>query len=502
MQMIELHAGAKNILLNVLSSLKKVNIMNRLKYLKALTEGGHSVVGNKARWISIFTCTVAMVFAQNYPQGFSEVKLGDIFYPTAMAFAPDGRIFATEKGGKVKVVKNGAVLSTPFYQVQVNELNERGLGGICLDPDFANNHFVYIYYTTASDPIHNRLSRVKAEGDVAVPGSEVTILDFEPSVNSIHNGGGMVFGPDGKLYLGVGNDNIGNNSQDLSNYKGKVIRINKDGSVPAGNPFGGSPAADRIWVYGLRNPWTLALQPNSGKIFANDVGELTWEEINDVTMQGSNFGWPAAEGPSTNPAFTNPVFAYKHGAGSSDVGCAISGGTFFNPQASNYPAMFIGKYFYIDYCGDWINYLDLSAGAQKFNFASSVGGANNYIRMGPDGNLYYFSIKKNALYKIIFKGNPTNIAVSSSPNFEVLVFPNPSEGDFSVVCNKISAGTDKIELQIHDLLGELVYKEQENVSGNLVSRSVKLPAHLANGIYNLRLAVGSREEHLKLFLFR
>ncbi|MBA3665678.1 MAG: PQQ-dependent sugar dehydrogenase [Bacteroidetes bacterium] len=354
------------------------------------------------------------MLSQTFPPGFSQVKVGDIYYPTSMDFAPDGRIFCTEKAGKVKIIKNGVVLSTVFLSLPVDQLGERGLSSIAIDPNFNTNQYVYIYYTTAAAPIHNRLSRFTASGDVAVPGSEMILLDFEPLVNSIHNSGGMVFGTDGKLYLAVGNDNVNSNSQDLTNYKGKIIRINTDGSVPAGNPFTGNAAQQRIWAYGFRNPWTLAIQPGTGKIFANDVGEASWEEINDITVSGKNFGWPAAEGMSSNPAYKNPVYTYPHGSTGFSDGCAITGGTFFNPSSTNYPAQYAGKYFFIDYCNNWINYLDLSNGVTNYNFATGLTGSENYIKTGPDGNLYYFSIGPHALYKIIYS-NTTAPVITSQP---------------------------------------------------------------------------------------
>ncbi len=252
---------------------------------------------NKYALAMVLLCTLLTIFslrsfAQTFPAGFSQVKVATIYYPTSMAKAPDGRIFVTEKAGRVKIIKNGAVLGTPFLTVSVDQLNERGLSSVVLDPNFSSNKYVYIFYTTSSSPIRNRLSRFTANGDVALAGSEVVIMNFEPLVNSIHNGGGMAFGPDGKLYLAIGNDNVNSYSQDLSNYKGKVLRINSDGSVPSGNPFSGSESAKRIWAYGLRNPWTIDIQPGTGKIFVNEVGEGGWEEVNNATTAGRNFGWP------------------------------------------------------------------------------------------------------------------------------------------------------------------------------------------------------------------
>lgn len=382
--------------------------------------------------IFLFTLITLQLSAQTFPPGFSQVKVGSIYYPTSLAFAPDGRIFVTEKAGKVKIIKNGVVLSTPFYQVSVDQLNERGLGCIAIDPNFSTNNYVYIYYTTSTAPIHNRLSRITANGDVAMAGSEVPIYDFDPSVNSIHNGGGMVWDPDGTLYLAVGNDNVNANSQDLDSYKGKVIRINTDFSIPTGNPYtSGSEAKKRIWAYGLRNPWSLAIQPGTGKLFVNDVGEGAWEEINDATTGGKNFGWPGSEGMTGNPAYTNPVYTYPHGFSGTDSGCAITGGTFFNPASTAYPAQYTGKYFFLDYCNDWINYIDPSNG-QKSNFVSGLPGSSNYIKVSPDGKLYYFSIGQNSLYKIIYSNN--NIPVVTTQPADVTI-PQGQQSSFNVTAS-------------------------------------------------------------------
>ena len=205
--------------------------------------------------------------------------------------------------------------------------------GIAFDPAFATNHYIYLYYTLAS-AANNRLSRFTASGDTVIPGSEMVVLDFSPlSSATNHNGGSIHFGPDGKLYVALGDNANNNNAQSLNTYLGKLLRINSGGSVPAGNPFTtGSAQQMRIWSYGLRNPFTFTFQPGTGKIFINDVGENTWEEINEATTSGLNYGWSVAEGNSTNPSFTNPVYYYGHGTGT-NLGCAITGGTFFNPAS-------------------------------------------------------------------------------------------------------------------------------------------------------------------------
>jgi glucose/arabinose dehydrogenase len=364
-------------------------------------------------FIFLFSITL---HSQNYPAGFSQVAVGNVYYPTSMAKAPDGRIFLTEKAGKVRILKNGVVLSTNFITLSVNQTAERGISSIAIDPDFNTNKYVYVYYTTNTNPIRNRLSRFTANGDVAVAGSEVVLIDFDPVVNAIHNGGGMAFGPDGKLYLGMGEDHVPSNAQDLSNCKGKILRLNKDGSSPADNPFASSSNINtkRIWCYGLRNPWNLSIQPGTGKIFVGDVGESSWEEINDATVAGRNFGWPATEGMTSNTAYRSPVHAYPHGSGNTQ-GCAISGGAFFNPSSTNYPAQYSGKFFFIDYCNKWINYIDPSGGPATV-FAYNLPSSLNSMITGPDGNLYFYSISQSMLYKVVYNGGNAPVITQQPTN--------------------------------------------------------------------------------------
>lgn len=221
----------------------------------------------------------------NFPENFSSsIFVNGLSSPTAMAFAPDGRLFVAEQGGALRVVKNGTLLSTPFLTASVHNTGERGLLGVAFDPDFESNGFVYIYYTTSTDPKHNRVSRFTANGDVAVANSELILMDL-PDLSSAtnHNGGALHFGPDGKLYIAVGENANGSNAQSLNTVLGSILRINPDGSIPTDNPFYGSTSGDNrsIWAYGLRNPFTFAFQPGTGLMYINDVGQVTWEEINE-----------------------------------------------------------------------------------------------------------------------------------------------------------------------------------------------------------------------------
>jgi glucose/arabinose dehydrogenase len=353
--------------------------------------------------------------AQTFPANFSRDQVGGtLTSPTVMAFANDGRIFVAEQAGSLRVIKNDALLTTPFITLAVNANGERGLIGIALDPDFATNNFLYLYYTVNTAPIHNRISRFTANGDVVVANSEQIILELDNlSGATNHNGGALAFGLDGRLYVAVGENANTANSQNLDTYLGKILRISKDGSAPTDNPFYSSGASEqrkRIWSYGLRNPYTFSIQPVTGKIFINEVGQNTWEEINDASVGGRNFGWPTTEGVTTNPSFTSPLYAYNHNSGS-PTGCAITGGTFFNPIATNYPSQYTGKYFFQDYCTNWVYWIDPTVTSPTATlFGSSVGGTSLSITTGIDGNLYYLSRGSNRLYRI--KYTPPTVAPS------------------------------------------------------------------------------------------
>ena len=252
------------------------------------------------------------------PSGFTrdERWVTGLTNATAFAQAPDGRLFVAEQGGTLRVIKNGTLLPTPFATFPVDAAGERGLIGVALHPDFVHNGFVYVYSTRKVGNVsHNRISRLTANGDVAAASPELVIADL-PSLSSAtnHNGGGMHFGADGKLYVGVGENANPPQAQDLSVPFGKLLRFNDDGSIPADNPFFATQSGfgQAVWAYGLRNPYTFSFQPGTGLLYINDVGQNTWEEI-DVGTAGANYGWPNSEGPDNlSSGITGPLFTYKH----------------------------------------------------------------------------------------------------------------------------------------------------------------------------------------------
>jgi glucose/arabinose dehydrogenase len=366
--------------------------------------------------VSLFFLFIPELLSQKLPAGFYVIPVASgLNRPTSMVMAPDGRIFYAEQDGKLRVIKNGNLLPAPFVSLNVNSQGERGLIGVVLDPNFSSNQYVYLYYTVPGTPAHNRVSRFTASGDVAVAGSERILLELDPLslYATNHNGGAMRFGKDGKLYVAIGDNANGNNAQNLDTHLGKLLRINPDGSVPSGNPFAtGTEQKKRVWAYGLRNPFTFDVQPGTGKVFINDVGQSSWEEIDDASVAGRNFGWPIEEGTVLNSSYTNPILSYMHKWDNGNGGCAITGGTFFNPNSTNYPSQYVGQYFFLDLCSNWIHTLDLKNGNVRSVFASNISSQSVSLTTGTDGNLYFLSrveeYNQNAnstLYKIVYS-NP------------------------------------------------------------------------------------------------
>lgn len=364
--------------------------------------------------------------AATLPTGFSETMIANgLSSPTAMDFAPDGRLFICLQGGQVRVIKNGSLLATPFLSLTVNSSGERGLLGIAFDPNFAANNFVYVYYTATTPAVHNRVSRFTANGDVAVAGSELGLLDLENLSATNHNGGAIHFGPDGKLYVAVGENAVPSNAQTLTNRLGKVLRINSDGTIPSDNPFFNTATGVNrsIWALGLRNPFTFAFQPGTNRMFINDVGQSAWEEINDG-IAGSNYGWPTCEGLCSPPNanFRDPLFRYGHGS-SSTTGCAIVGGGFYNPATIQFPASYVGKYFFADLCTGWIRLFDPATNTAA-DFGSGVATPVD-LKVASDGSVYYLAIGSSAVFRIQFTGG-TAPSITTQPSNQTVLQGQPA----------------------------------------------------------------------------
>jgi hypothetical protein len=254
----------------------------------------------------------------------------------------------------------------------------------------------------------------------------------------------MQFGPDGKLYIAVGENNNPPTSQSLNWPFGKILRINKDGSIPTDNPYYAQTSGNNraIWARGLRNPYGLAFQPGTGRMFINDVGPgnlepptNTWEEIN-VGVRGANYGWPIIRGGkagsrATPSGYRDPLYTYVQGPNQVN-GAAITGGTFYNPPAGNFPSSYVGKYFFTDFRAGWIKTLDPASGAVTGTFATGLSAAVD-LDVSPDGSLYYLqrggTSEPAGLYRIRFTNSrspvigtqPTSrtVSVGQSTTFSV-----------------------------------------------------------------------------------
>lgn len=415
--------------------------------------------------IGLAVCAVlSRAAAATLPAGFTETQISGLSNATAMALHPDGRIFVCQQTGELRVIKNGVVLPTPFVTLTVDPSGERGLLGVAFDPNFATNNFLYVYYTVpavASPPAppHNRVSRFSANGDVVVAGSEVQILNLENLSATNHNGGAIHFGPDGKLYVATGENAVPSNAQTLSNRLGKILRINTDGTIPTDNPFFNTPGArQEIWALGLRNPFTFAFQPGTTRMFINDVGQSAWEEINDG-IAGSNYGWPNCEGACSPPNanFRDPLFQYGHGI-SSTTGCAIAGGAFYNPSTVQFPASYVGKYFFAELCSGWIRLMDPSNNTAT-GFASGISNPVD-LQVASDGSLYYLALGSSSVFRVQFTGGSAP-NITTHPANQTVAQGSPAT--FSVV----ASGSTPLSYQWQ--------RNQQNISG-ATSSSYTLPS--------------------------
>jgi glucose/arabinose dehydrogenase len=360
------------------------------------------------------------------PAGFQDATIASgLSVPIALTFSPDGRLFVVEQGGQLRIVKDGALLPDPFLDVtQVvepgvtfDDSSARGLLGVAFDPNFAVNSFVYIYYSVCkaqgTSPCAvevNRVARFTAgyqgNADVADPTSQFVLLDDIDSDVGTHNGGWIGFSPlDGKLYVAIGDGGIFPNTkaQDIGSLNGKILRLNADGTVPEDNPFFTvSGARAEIYALGFRNPWRCRFHTSDGKLFCDDVGQSTWEEV-DVVEAGGNYGWPMTEGEfdatAFPPDFVEPITTYGH---DNPGGNAITGGEF--GSETNFPGDYQQSYFFGDYLAGFIRRVVLAddgvtVAQPATDFATNLQG-NTDLTVGPDGALYYPSITAGEVHRI------------------------------------------------------------------------------------------------------
>jgi glucose/arabinose dehydrogenase len=360
-------------------------------------------------WVLVAVIAVAATFVvaprhalgASVLSGFTDTRFARGFGGrlTTMTFASDGRLFVSEKQGSVRIVQNGVLLSRPYLTVATNTDGEKGLKSLVFDPAYASNRYVYVYYTDATTLL-NKVSRFTTRSDdpgLADPASEVVLVSGIAS-GIFHSGGALAFGADGKLYISTGDASYSPNGQNLGNLNGKILRINRDGTIPSDNPFvGQSGKRAEIWAYGLRNPYTFAFNAG-GRLFINDVGNATWEEINEGA-RGANYGWPTCEGACNTPGFVDPIYAYNHADG---PGKSITGAVFY--YGSMFPAGYSGDYFFGDYVGNYIKRYDVETG-QVSTFATDTLYPVD-LDIGPDGALYYLSVENREIHRIAYGNSP------------------------------------------------------------------------------------------------
>lgn len=417
------------------------------------------------------------------PENFTtEVVVAGLNTPTTFAFAPDGRIFIAEKGGTVRIVKNGVLLPTPFATMpSVNTRGDRGLIGLALDPDFDENGWVYLSYThenspdNVSGPKTGRIVRVRAQGapgqwdDVAdmstyqilvgtVAGSpeNPSCSDFVITADCIrsdsisHSVGGLRFGPDGKLYATLGDgasfsivDPNAYDALDPDALAGKILRINTDGTAPSDNPFyTGNPNDNRskVWALGLRNSFRFDFRPKNGSLYFGDVGWGSWEEIN-VGVAGGNYGWPCREGnhPETGyacevPDRIDPIYEYSHNGGAA----AVTGGAF---AGNAYPEPYRGSYFFGDFHKNDLYRMEVNDADETVSVEvwDANAGGPVAILQGPDGSIYYVAIFTNELRKITYdNGEPQDPELAAHWTFDEMTAATCADG--ADVCDATGNG--------------------------------------------------------------
>ncbi|MFN2432371.1 MAG: sorbosone dehydrogenase family protein [Gemmatimonadota bacterium] len=311
------------------------------------------------------------------PPRLEEVARG-LDFPLYLTSPPaDARLFIVEKGGRVRIVRGGQLLPEPFLDIssQVSRGSEQGLLSMAFHPQYASNGRFFVYFTNPAGNTRVVEYRASSEPDRADPGSARTLLEVDqPFAN--HNGGLVLFGPDGKLYVGLGDGGSGGDpleaGQDLGTLLGKILRLDVDvGSpyaVPPDNPFvGRGGARGEIWAYGLRNPWRFSFDRRTGDFFVADVGQNRFEEVNALPagdLGGENYGWDVMEGkhcfePESGcptEGLTLPVVEY----GRADRSCSVTGGYVYRGEA--FPDL-QGLYFFSDFCSAFVRSFRLSGGA-------------------------------------------------------------------------------------------------------------------------------------------
>ena len=441
------------------------------------------------------TLLLLLITTFSFSQDIYTILFADGFSnPVEMQNVGDDRLFIVEKRGVIEILQlDGTTNPTPFLDIQNIVLtpggnyDERGLLGLAFHPDYINNGYFYVNYIDNSGNTQiSRFSVSTSDPSIADPDSEFQILEVEqPYIN--HNGGCLRFGPEGYLYIGLGDGGSAgdpeNRSQNLQTLLGKMLRIdidNTEGStnyaIPSNNPFVGDPnALDEIWSYGLRNPWRFSFDSETDELWIGDVGQGSIEEIDRAAagVSGQNYGWRCYEGnqeynTSGCPMefdLTFPVAEYSHSGGN----CSITGGYVYRGEIYE---NFLGIYFYADFCSGEIGTIDQSN--NQINHGPYNG---SWVSFGEDKNKELYIIDNfGSIYKI--EGN-----ILSTTDFNistVSIYPNPASNTLNV---KSSNNSFIKNISIYDLKGSIALTK--NIT-SLTETNISINS-LQSGIYMVKV---------------
>jgi glucose/arabinose dehydrogenase len=409
------------------------------------------------------------------PPGFQDAVLVSASVPTALAYEPDsGNVFVLEKGdgtGSAQVLRRalaGGAVTTALTLTCVDPNGERGLLGIAFDPDYlqsASQRWVYLYYTRQSPSSgacsisgsvgsRNRVVRFQEAGGV-LSGEELILEGPILTSATNHNGGTLRFAADKTLFVSMGDNDTDANplplSRDLSDLRGKILRIARDGAAPRDNPFVGQAGArEEIWAWGLRNPFRFSIDPSTGTPWIGDVGEGAWEEI-DRGEAGADYGYPCFEGDAPfrtcNPAPANPIFpsfVYGHTVGTAPFsGRTVIGGPVY--RTGSFPASYEGRLFFGDYVSGWIRSATIDAGGTLSDVQLFMPDAGNVVDIvqAPNGCLAWVDIGSGFIHETCYPGDQDHDGFSTElgdcNDLDPTIFPGAPE-----TCNAVDDDCDTV----------------------------------------------------------
>ena len=393
----------------------------------------------------------------------AETVVQGLEVPWALDFAPDGRILVTERAGRIRVIRDGALQPLPWAVIDVASVSESGLMGLALHPDFSANGHLFVCYTyrNAQGQLSNRVARLTdADG---FGGDHRVILDGIPAARN-HNGCRLGFGPDGKLYVTMGDAQASDQAQELGSLSGKVLRLEPDGSVPEDNPFPGS----YVYTYGHRNPQGLDWHPRTGDLFITEHGPATHDEIN-ILEPGGNYGWPDVLGAAGDPRFLDPILSFT-------PTLALAGAAFYT--GDKLPQSWQGNFLFANLRAAHLHRVvleppDFRVVRSHQRLFQGEFGRLRAVAMSPDGHLYFTTSNRDG------RGQPRAgddklLRLVAGPTEPAQVFRPGPGGDFSL---DLAPGLVRLRWSLPGFLAQELEVEQ-TVGGVELGKIVLLAGDL------------------------